>query len=97
MRLGRFFDYRDSEIVSRIQTALGGYELRKVLDTVSLPHTLKTIAQLVSPGATVVVLRPVNTPMPDGVELKVARFARCHDVRPSPHFFRLEMLICWTV
>ncbi|KAG8747709.1 hypothetical protein FRC10_011836 [Ceratobasidium sp. 414] len=74
----RFFDYRDPKIVPRIQSALGERDLKKVLDCVSLPHTLKLVGQLVSPGATVAALLPVQTPMPDGVELRMTRFSKCH-------------------
>ncbi|KAG9103999.1 hypothetical protein FRC06_006263 [Ceratobasidium sp. 370] len=75
----KFFDYRDPKIVPQIQSALGDRDLKKVLECVSLPHTLKLVAQIVSPGATVAALLPVQTPMPDGVELRMTKFARCHD------------------
>ncbi|QRW10680.1 Zinc-binding dehydrogenase [Ceratobasidium sp. AG-Ba] len=75
----RFFDYRDARVVSQIQVALGDRDLKKVLECVSLPHTLKLVAQVVSPGAIVAALLPVQTPMPDGVELKMTKFGKCHD------------------
>jgi len=65
--------------VRRIQSALGGRDLKKVLECVSLPHTLKLVAQLASPGATVAALLPVQTPMPSGVELRMTQFSKCHD------------------
>ncbi|KAJ1302148.1 hypothetical protein OPQ81_000976 [Rhizoctonia solani] len=75
----KFFDYRDANVVDEIRTAIGGQKLNKVLDTVSMPYTLEPISQLVTSGAKVATFLPVNTPMPDGVEVKPVMFGRCHD------------------
>ncbi|KAG8751216.1 hypothetical protein FRC11_009592 [Ceratobasidium sp. 423] len=75
----KFFDYRDSNIVDQIRTAIGAQKLNKVLDTVSMPCTLEPISQLVTSGAKIATFLPANTPMPDGVEVKPVMFGRCHD------------------
>ncbi|KAH7345732.1 hypothetical protein B0J17DRAFT_48244 [Rhizoctonia solani] len=75
----KFFDYRDANIVDEIRTSIGVQKLNKVLDTVAMPYTLEPISQLVTSGAKVAALLPVNTPMPDGVEVKPVMFGRCHD------------------
>ncbi|CAE6505644.1 unnamed protein product [Rhizoctonia solani] len=75
----KFFDYRNANIVDEIRTSIGVQKLNKVLDTVAMPHTLEPISQLVTSGAKVAALLPVNTPMPDGVEVKPVMFGRCHD------------------
>lgn len=76
----RFFDYRLPDVVAQIRAALGGQRFNKVLDTVSMPYTLGPISQLVSSGAKLAAVLPVNTPMPEGVEVKPVMFGRCNDV-----------------
>lgn len=76
----KFFDYRDANVVDEIRTSIGAQKLNRVLDTVSMPHTLEPISQLVTPGAKIATFLPVNTPMPDGVEVKPVMFGRCHDL-----------------
>ncbi|CUA71487.1 hypothetical protein RSOLAG22IIIB_09613 [Rhizoctonia solani] len=75
----KFFDYRDANVVDEIKTAIGPQKLNKVLDTVSMPCTLEPISQLVTSGAKIASFLPVNTPMPDGVEVKPVMFGRCND------------------
>ncbi|CAE6488959.1 unnamed protein product [Rhizoctonia solani] len=75
----KFFDYRDPNVVDEIRTTIGAQKLNKVLDTISMPHTLEPISQLVTSGAKIATFLPANTPMPDGVEVKPVMFGRCHD------------------
>ncbi|CAE6457608.1 unnamed protein product [Rhizoctonia solani] len=75
----KFFDYRDSNIVVAIRNSIGSQKLNKVIDTVSMPCTLEPISQLVTSGAKIATFLPVNTPMPDGVEVKPVMFGRCHN------------------
>ncbi|KAL5637852.1 hypothetical protein ACGC1H_002204 [Rhizoctonia solani] len=75
----KFFDYRNVNVVNEIRTAIGAQKLNKVLDTVSMPCTLEPISQLVTSGAKIATFLPVNTPMPDGVEIKPVMFGRCND------------------
>ncbi|EUC61153.1 alcohol dehydrogenase, catalytic domain, GroES family protein [Rhizoctonia solani AG-3 Rhs1AP] len=74
-----FFDYRNVNVVDEIRAAIGAQKLNKVLDTVSMPCTLEPISQLVTSGAKIATFLPVNTPMPDGVEVKPVMFGRCND------------------
>ncbi|KAF8605744.1 hypothetical protein BDV93DRAFT_605198 [Ceratobasidium sp. AG-I] len=75
----RFFDYRSAKVVEQIRAALGGRELKKVLDAVGMPYTLEMVAQLVGKGGRVAAVLPVNTPMSEGVRVKTTVFGRCHD------------------
>ncbi|KAF8734888.1 Dehydrogenase, partial [Rhizoctonia solani] len=75
----KFFDYRDLNVVDEIRSSIGVRKLNKVIDTVSMPCTLEPISRLVTSGAKIATFLPVNTPMPDGVEVKPVMFGRCHD------------------
>ena len=66
--------------MEQIRAALGGRELKKVLDAVGMPYTLEMVAQLVGKGGRVAAVLPVTTPMPEGVRVKTTVFGRCHDV-----------------
>lgn len=77
---GRFFDYCDPNVVAQIRTALAEQPIGKVLDAVSMPSSLEPISQLVGVGSKIAAVLPVNTPMPNGVEIKPVMFGRCNDV-----------------
>jgi NADPH:quinone reductase-like Zn-dependent oxidoreductase len=63
-------DYRDKDASSKIQKALGGKPLRRVIDTISITESGQTIMPLIAPDSDLAWVSPEGSPEKEGVRSK---------------------------